>query len=159
MSKGKTNAMRLLDAAGVPYKIHEYESKDGKIDGVSAAAKIGVDPRHVFKTLVAKGVNGLYVFVLPVEDELDLKKAARAAGEKKVEMIPVKDIQKQTGYIRGGCSPIGMKKQYPTFVDVQAKEKSFIVVSAGKIGMQMELAPETLQNTVNAVFCEIVNKL
>ncbi|OES44842.1 Cys-tRNA(Pro) deacylase [Domibacillus iocasae] len=157
MAKGKTNAMRLLDAAGVLYQMHEYDNKDGKIDGVSAAAKIGAEPERVFKTLVTQGAGGFYVFVVPVECELDLKKAARAAGEKKIEMIPVKDIQKQTGYIRGGCSPIGMKKLYPTFIDVQAEEFEMIIVSAGRIGAQIELAPKKLADIVNASFCEVVN--
>ncbi|WP_046175995.1 Cys-tRNA(Pro) deacylase [Domibacillus indicus] len=159
MAKGKTNAMRLLDAADIPYRMHEYESKDGKIDGVSVASKIGVQSKYVFKTLVTQGANGLYVFVVPVEGELDLKKAARAAGEKKVEMIPVKDIQKQTGYIRGGCSPVGMKKLYPTFIDKQAEELEIIIVSAGRIGAQIELKPHRLADAVNASFCEVVNKI
>ena len=159
MAKGKTNAVRLLDAAGVAYQMHEYDNKDGKIDGVSVAAKIGAEPERVFKTLVTQGTGGLYVFIVPVEGELDLKKAARAAGEKKVEMIPVKDIQKMTGYIRGGCSPIGMKKLYPTFIDEQAEELETIIVSAGRIGAQIELAPKTLVNVVNASFCGVVNKV
>lgn len=158
MAKGKTNAMRLLDATGLAYTMHEYESKDGQIDGVSVAAKIGVDAARVFKTLVTSGANSLYVFVVPVEKELDLKKAARAAGEKKVEMIPVKDIQKQTGYIRGGCSPVGMKKLYPTFIDASARKFDTIIVSAGRIGAQIELTPEELAEAVNASFCEVVNK-
>ncbi|MCI2253775.1 Cys-tRNA(Pro) deacylase [Domibacillus sp. PGB-M46] len=157
MAKGKTNAMRLLDAAGIEYKMHEYDNKDGKIDGVSVAHKIGIEPGRVFKTLVTEGAGGLFVFVVPVEAELDLKRAARAAGEKKVDMLPVKEIQKQTGYIRGGCSPVGMKKLYPTFIDTQAEEFESIVVSAGRIGAQIELSPRNLAETVNASFCEIVN--
>lgn len=159
MSKGKTNAMRLLDAAGISYKMHEYEVKDGQIDGLSVSNKIGIEPKHVFKTLVTQGSKGFYVYVIPVESELDLKKAARAANEKKVEMIPVKEIQKQTGYVRGGCSPIGMKKTYPTFIDTRAETLSFIVISAGKIGAQIELEPKHLKQIVNAIFCEIVNKM
>jgi Cys-tRNA(Pro)/Cys-tRNA(Cys) deacylase len=157
VAKGKTNAMRLLDAAGIVYNMYEYDNKNGKIDGVSVAGKIGKDVQNVFKTLVTQGAGGLYVFVIPVEDELDLKKAARAAGEKKVEMIPVKDIQKQTGYIRGGCSPIGMKKLYPTFIDASASHLDFMIVSAGKIGAQIELAPEQLKTIVKAILCEVVN--
>ncbi|WNS81061.1 Cys-tRNA(Pro) deacylase [Domibacillus sp. DTU_2020_1001157_1_SI_ALB_TIR_016] len=157
MAKGKTNAVRLLDAAGIEYKMHEYDNKDGKIDGVSVAHKIGIEPGRVFKTLVTEGAGGLFVFVVPVEAELDLKRAARAAGEKKVDMLPVKEIQKQTGYIRGGCSPVGMKKLYPTFIDTQAKEFESIVVSAGRIGAQIELSPRKLAEAVNASFCEIVN--
>ncbi|CCQ96219.1 conserved hypothetical protein [[Clostridium] ultunense Esp] len=113
MSKVKTNAMRILDTHNIEYKIITYDKKDGKIDGVSVAKKIGKEPKKVFKTLVARGSSGeLYVFIIPVAEELDLKKAAKAAGEKKIEMIPAKDITKHTGYIRGGCSPIGMKKTY-----------------------------------------------
>ncbi|MEM1502715.1 Cys-tRNA(Pro) deacylase [Domibacillus sp. 8LH] len=157
MAKGKTNAMRLLDAAGIEYGMHEYDNKDGKIDGVSVAHKIGIEPGRVFKTLVTEGTGGLFVFVVPVEAELDLKRAARAAGEKKVDMLPVKEIQKQTGYIRGGCSPVGMKKLYPTFIDIQAEEFESIVVSAGRIGAQIELSPRDLAGVVNAFFCKIVN--
>ncbi|WP_309089366.1 Cys-tRNA(Pro) deacylase [Domibacillus sp.] len=157
MAKGKTNAMRLLDAAGIEYGMHEYNNKDGKIDGVSVAHKIRIEPGRVFKTLVTEGAGGLFVFVVPVEAELDLKRAARAAGEKKVDMLPVKEIQKQTGYIRGGCSPVGMKKLYPTFIDTQAEEFESIVVSAGRIGAQIELSPRDLAEVVNASFCEIVN--
>jgi Cys-tRNA(Pro)/Cys-tRNA(Cys) deacylase len=145
MAKVKTNAMRILDTQKVEYEIHTYDSNDGKIDGVAVAGKIGKDPAQVYKTLVAVGASkNLYVFVIPVEAELDLKKAAREAGEKNVEMLPVKDIQKFTGYIRGGCSPIGMKKNYPTFLDSSAEDQDTIIVSAGKIGFQVELAPSEL---------------
>lgn len=145
MAKVKTNAMRILDAQKVPYEIFTYDANDGKIDGVTVAAKIGRPAEQVYKTLVATGASkAIYVFVVPVQAELDLKKAAKAAGEKNVEMLPVKDIQKHTGYIRGGCSPIGMKKNYPTFVDVSAQLLETIIVSAGKIGFQVELTPEEL---------------
>lgn len=145
MAKVKTNAMRILDTQKVPYEILTYDSKDGKIDGVAVAGKIGRHASQVYKTLVAVGASkSLYVFVIPVEAELDLKKAAKEAGEKKVEMLPVKDIQKFTGYIRGGCSPIGMKKNYPTFLDDSAEGLETIIVSAGKIGFQVELAPDQL---------------
>lgn len=148
MAKVKTNAMRILDTEKVPYEIHTYDSKDGKIDGVTVAGKIGRDPALVYKTLVVLGSSrNLYVFVIPVEAELDMKKAAKEAGEKNVEMLPVKDIQKFTGYIRGGCSPVGMKKNYPTFVDISAQQLETIIVSAGKIGFQVELSPEQLLNT------------
>lgn len=152
----KTNAMRLLDQKKIAYKMHTYDNKDGKIDGVSVAGKINKDPKEVYKTLVAQGSSkGLYVFIIEVEAELDLKKAAKAAGEKKVEMLPVKDIQKHTGYIRGGCSPLGMKKQYPTFIAQQVEELDTMVVSAGKIGLQIELAPSDLQKAVAAQFVDI----
>lgn len=153
MAKVKTNAMRILDSQKVPYEILTYDSKDGKIDGVAVAGKIGREPAQVYKTLVAVGASkGLYVFVIPVEGELDLKKAAKEAGEKKVEMLPVKDIQKFTGYIRGGCSPIGMKKNYPTYLDESAKELDTIIVSAGKIGFQVEVAPDQLLNLSNGKY-------
>ncbi|PAQ15309.1 Cys-tRNA(Pro) deacylase [Bacillaceae bacterium SAOS 7] len=139
MSKAKTNAMRMLDAAKLTYETLVYENKDGKIDGISVANKIGRNQEMVYKTLVTSGAKDLYVFVIPVAEELDLKKAAKAAGEKKLEMIPVKDIQKHTGYIRGGCSPIGMKKLYPTFVDASANSLETIIASGGKIGIQLEL--------------------
>lgn len=133
-----------------------YDNNDGKIDGVSVALKIKKDPRIVYKTLVVQGSSkDLYVFIIPVEAELDLKKAAKAAGEKKVEMIPVKDIQKWTGYIRGGCSPVGMKKHYSTFLDQSAKELVSIVVSGGKIGSQVELSVLDLQAVTEASIVEI----
>ncbi len=157
MAKGKTNAMRILDANKIEYEMFTYENKDGKIDGVSVAEKIGRDPRSVFKTLVAQGASkAIYVFVIPVQEELDLKKAAKAAGEKKIEMIAVKDIQKHTGYIRGGCSPIGMKKTYPTFIHNSAEDLDKMIVSGGKIGMQIEIGPKQLQEATEAVMSEIV---
>ncbi|PLR96547.1 Cys-tRNA(Pro) deacylase [Bacillus sp. T33-2] len=156
MSQIKTNAMRILDQIDVTYEVLSYDPADGKIDGVSVASKIGKEAGLVYKTLVAQGSSqNLYVFVIPVECELDLKKAAKAAAEKKVEMLPVKDIQKSTGYVRGGCSPIGMKKQYKTFLDSSARSLEKMVVSAGKIGLQIELDPKELQNAVNAEFVEL----
>ncbi|WP_282141112.1 Cys-tRNA(Pro) deacylase [Cytobacillus oceanisediminis] len=157
MAKGKTNAMRMLDAQKVDYELITYDNLDGKIDGVSVAAKIGKDPEAVYKTLVVQGHSKqIYVFIIPVAEELDLKKAAKAAGEKKVEMIPVKDIQKLTGYIRGGCSPVGMKKQYPSFVDEKAAGLDLIIVSGGKIGMQMELKAEELQKAIGAELADLI---
>ena len=130
----KTNAMRLLDAAGVEYTAHSYQVGDGKLDGVTAAQRLGYPVEQVFKTLVTVGASGgFYVFVIPVAEELDLKKAAKAAGEKNIEMLPSKELLKNTGYIHGGCSPIGMKKPYPTFVDETAILQDTIVFSAGKI--------------------------
>jgi Cys-tRNA(Pro)/Cys-tRNA(Cys) deacylase len=152
----KTNAMRLLDQKKIAYTMHAYDNKDGKIDGVSVAGKINKDPKEVYKTLVAQGASKeLYVFIIEVGAELDLKKAAKAAGEKKVEMLPVKDIQKYTGYIRGGCSPLGMKKLYATFIDSKAEQLETIVVSAGKIGYQIELAPSDLQQVINSRFVDV----
>lgn len=157
MKVSKTNAMRILDAKKIAYELITYESKDGKIDGVSVAGKINKDPKIVFKTLVAQGTSkNLYVFIVPVEDELDLKKAAKASNEKKIEMIPVKDIQKWTGYIRGGCSPIGMKKAYPTFIDESAQNSETIVVSGGKIGLQMELKVMDLQSATDSMIVDLI---
>jgi Cys-tRNA(Pro)/Cys-tRNA(Cys) deacylase len=145
MAQVKTNAMRILDAKKVPYEMLSYDNKDGKIDGISVAAKINKDPSEVYKTLVTQGASkNLFVYVIPVEAELDLKKAAKVAGEKKVEMIPDKDIQKWTGYIRGGCSPIGMKKEYSTFLDNSCQTLEFMVVSGGKIGVQIVIKPNDL---------------
>jgi Cys-tRNA(Pro)/Cys-tRNA(Cys) deacylase len=152
----KTNAMRLLDAAGISYTSHTYDASDGSIDGVSVAHKLGEEPERVFKTLVTVGASrNYYVFVLPVENELDLKKAARTVKEKSIEMIPVKDINKVTGYIRGGCSPIGMKKQYPTVVDETAILFDTIIFSGGKIGFQIEMAPDDLFALIGAQACDI----
>ncbi|MEH7883338.1 Cys-tRNA(Pro) deacylase [Bacillus sp. JJ1609] len=157
MAKVKTNAMRILDTQKVSYEILTYDANDGKIDGVAVAGKIGKEPSQVYKTLVAVGASkSLYVFVIPVEAELDLKKAAKEAGEKNVEMLPVKDIQKFTGYIRGGCSPIGMKKSYPTFLDVSSRDLETIIVSAGKIGFQVELAPEELVKAASGKYAPII---
>lgn len=157
MALSKTNAIRILDAKKVSYDILTYENKDGKIDGVSVAEKVGKDPKDVYKTLVAQGASkNIYVYVIPVAEELDLKKAAKAAGEKNVEMLPVKDIQKWTGYIRGGCSPIGMKKEYRTFIDESCLEIESIVISAGKIGMQMVLEPEKLKELTNANITDVL---
>ncbi|MDP4108339.1 MAG: Cys-tRNA(Pro) deacylase [Bacillota bacterium] len=156
MATVKTNAMRILDAKKIAYEVLTYDNKDGKIDGVSVAAKVGKNPREVYKTLVTQGASkDLFVFVIPVEEELDLKKCAKAAGEKKVEMIPVKDIQKWTGYIRGGCSPVGMKKEYKTFLDESSKELPTIAVSGGKIGVQIVVSPESLKAVTDAVFADL----
>ncbi|WP_147535067.1 Cys-tRNA(Pro) deacylase [Bacillus marasmi] len=157
MAQPKTNAMRILDSHKVEYQYYTYENKDGKIDGISVAQKIGKDVNTVFKTLVARGASkNIYVFVIPVELELDLKKAAKAAGEKKLEMLPVKDIQANTGYIRGGCSPIGMKKQYPTFIDEHALSLETMVVSGGKIGLQIEVSVNNLAELTAATMLDIV---
>ena len=157
MAHEKTNAMRLLDAKKVIYEMMTYENEDGKIDGVSVAGKINREPKEVYKTLVTQGKsNGIHVFVIPVEEELDLKKAAKAACEKKVDMVAVKDIQKLTGYIRGGCSPIGMKKMYPTFIDESAKNLNHMIVSGGRIGLQIEISPTDLKSMTNGHLVQIV---
>ncbi|MBU5437926.1 Cys-tRNA(Pro) deacylase [Tissierella sp. MSJ-40] len=152
----KTNAMRILDKKGITYNIITYENKDGKIDGVSVANKIGRDPKTVFKTLVGHGKDNIYVFIIPVQDELDYKKAALATEEKKIELINVKDIIKYTGYIRGGCSPIGMKKAYPTFIHESSLNLEKIIVSGGKIGMQIELNVEDLKVATEADFKDLI---
>lgn len=147
----KTNAMRILDKEKIHYNVITYDVQKGKVDGISVAQMIGRSPESVYKTLVAKSSAGnIYVFVIPVEAELDLKKAAKITGEKKIEMLPVKDLQKWTGYIRGGCSPIGMKKHYPTIIDSTALEHDHIIVSGGKIGVQMELSVKDLQQVTEA---------
>ncbi|MCA1026486.1 Cys-tRNA(Pro) deacylase [Cytobacillus kochii] len=156
MAKGKTNAMRLLDQSKVSYEIMTYDVADGKIDGLSVAEKTGKSGQTVFKTLVTAGASKQnYVFVIPVNKELDMKKAAKASGEKKIEMIHVKDIQKITGYIRGGCSPIGMKKQYPTIIDASAKDLKSMIVSGGKLGTQIELTLQDLIKMTSAELYEI----
>ena len=140
----KTNVMRLLDQHGVPYTPHFYDP-DGPIDGLSVAQAVGADPEAVFKTLVTRGASGgYYVFDIPVGDSLDLKKAARAVGEKSIAMLHVSDLTPLTGYVRGGCSPIGMKKQFGTVFDASALDQETILVSAGKIGAQVETAPRNL---------------
>ncbi|HJI57248.1 MAG: Cys-tRNA(Pro) deacylase [Pseudoruminococcus massiliensis] len=156
MAEFKTNVMRILDKAKITYKAHTYDHSDGAIDGAAVAEKMGQNPEQVFKTLVTKGAGrDYYVFVVPVLKELDLKKAAKSVGEKHVEMIHVKDINKVTGYIRGGCSPIGMKKQFVTVFDKSAENIEAIIVSAGKIGYQIELAPKDLIEIVGAKTAEI----
>lgn len=153
MANLKTNVMRLLEQAKIPYEMTTYEVKDGKIDGQAVATKIGKPEHQVFKTLVAVGKSKAnYVFVIPVNLELDLKKAGQVAGEKSIEMLHVKDLQKVTGYIRGGCSPIGMKKAFPTFIHESAKDLEEITVSGGKIGVQVTLVPEALSQYINASF-------
>lgn len=157
MKQGKTNAMRILDKEKIDYGMLTYTADDGKIDGVSVAQKIGREKGVVYKTLISQGASkAYYVFVIPVEAELDLKKAAKAVGEKKVEMIPVKDITAVSGYIRGGCSPIGMKKLYPTVIEDSAKTLDAIIVSGGKIGVQIELSIADLAKATKASFAEII---
>lgn len=152
----KTNAARMLDKENIPYELLYYSTDDGKVDGVSVAAKIGFSADLVYKTLVAIGASKqAYVFIIPVAEELDLKKAAKAASEKKIEMAPVKDILSLTGYIRGGCSPVGMKKQFPAFISVEAQQMPEMIVSAGKIGMQLKLAPAGLAAVTNGQFAEL----
>ncbi|MBP2115486.1 Cys-tRNA(Pro) deacylase [Paenibacillus silagei] len=154
----KTNAMRILDARKISYTIHSYDNEDGLIHGTAVAEKIGLPPEVVFKTLVAHSGPQPYVYVIPVAEELDLKRAARAAGVKKIELLPLKDLLKHTGYVRGGCSPVGMKKLYPTFIHSSAAELETIAVSAGRIGVQMELEPKLLAEEVSAVVAELIKE-
>lgn len=154
----KTNVMRILEQKGISYTPHTYEHQEGvAVDGVTVARSLGQDPECVFKTLVARGASkGIYVFVIPVADSLDLKKAARAVGEKSIEMVAVKEINALTGYVRGGCSPVGMKKEYPTTFHETAEIVDTIMVSAGKIGWQVELAPADLMELVGAGMADLV---
>ena len=148
----KTNVMRILDQKEIPYTPHTYPHEEGEaVDGVTVAGIMGQDPECVFKTLVARGAsNALYVFDIPVGDSLDLKKAAKAVGEKSVAMLHQKELLPLTGYVHGGCSPIGMKKQYPTVFHETAEILDTIIVSAGKIGCQVELSPTDLIGLVGA---------
>jgi Cys-tRNA(Pro)/Cys-tRNA(Cys) deacylase len=141
----KTNAMRLLDAAGLPYRTAEYDYDESDLSGLHAAKAVGMPAEQVFKTLVTRGDRtGTLVFCIPVAEELDLRKAAAVSGNKKVEMIHVKELLDLTGYMRGGCSPIGMKKKYPTYLDETAMLFDEIAVSAGRRGLQLILSPITL---------------
>ncbi|BCN30698.1 Cys-tRNA(Pro) deacylase [Anaeromicropila herbilytica] len=156
MKKIKTNAMRLLDQAGINYKTVEYEVDENNVAGEHVADIVGIPYERCFKTLVAKGEkNGIMVFCIPVNAELDLKKAANIVKDKKIEMVHVKDLLNLTGYIRGGCSPIGMKKKYPTFIDETAILFDEISVSAGTRGCQLILNPEELIEYIEATECDI----
>ena len=153
----KTNAVRILESNKIPHETLEYQFNEDEIDAVSVAHKIGADPETVFKTLVARDEkNEIKVFVIPGNFELNLKKAAAVSSSKKIEMIKVKELQPLTGYIRGGCSPIGMKKLYPTFIDETAQLNEKISVSAGIRGMQILISPDDLLNVVDAVFVDLI---
>ena len=154
----KTNAMRKLDSMKIKYSVHSYADTDA-ISGVEVAAVLGEDPEKVFKTLVTAGKSGAYyVFIIPVSDELDLKKAAKAAGEKAVEMIKAKELLPLTGYLHGGCSPIGMKKAFKTFIHETAESHEKIYVSGGKIGYQLELAPGDLRKSISFDCCDLIKE-
>ncbi|MBQ7082237.1 MAG: Cys-tRNA(Pro) deacylase [Oscillospiraceae bacterium] len=157
MAEQKTNVMRILEQKKISYTAHSYPHTEGEaVDGETVAALLGQDPRQVFKTLVTRGGRGGYfVFVIPVKAALDLKKAAKAAGEKSVEMLAVKDLLPLTGYVRGGCSPVGMKKAFPTFFDQTAKDCPTVMVSAGKIGWQIETAPDDLIGLVRGKLADL----
>lgn len=152
----KTNAMRILDSLHIAY---EYLTYDCQVftDGITAAGKLGLPREQVYKTLVTTGrKGGYYVFVIPVEGELDLKKSAKAVGEKSLEMLPVREITVVTGYVRGGCTAIGMKKNYPAYIDSTAGGYDYIFVSAGKLGMQLKLKPDDLKNAAGAKYVDVI---
>ncbi|MBQ8973247.1 MAG: Cys-tRNA(Pro) deacylase [Clostridia bacterium] len=151
-----TNAMRLLKQAGVPFETSSYEVDESDLSGVHAAAQLGVDPDCVFKTLVTRSdKRNIYVFCIPVAQELNLRKCASAVGEKKLEMIHVKELLGLTGYIRGGCSPVGMKKKFPTVLDETAQLFDRIYVSAGQRGLQLIVEPEALRNYLGAEYRDV----
>ena len=153
----KTNAMRRLDAAKIPYEVKEYTVDENDLSGLHIATQINLPFSQVFKTLVAKGdKSGVVVFCIPVDKEIDLKHAAVVTGNKKIEMLHVKDLLATTGYIRGGCSPIGMKKNFPTYIDESAQNFDRITVSAGIRGAQLLLRVDHLVSFVDAKLCQIV---
>ena len=159
MAEQKTNVMRVLGQKKIRYTPHEYPHGKEAVDGVTVAGLIGAAPEQVFKTLVTRGASKTnYVFVIPVASELDLKKAARAVGEKSIAMIHVSEITALTGYVRGGCSPIGMKKQFTTVYNESALEQETIIVSAGKIGAQVELDPKSLAALTRGKFADIITE-
>ncbi len=156
MKQQKTNAMRILEQKKIPYSVHEYPHGDTPVDGVTVAHLTGTDEAAVFKTLVAVGASGQhYVFCVPVAKELDLKKAAKSVGEKSVALVHVREITPLTGYVRGGCSPVGMKKQFPTVFDRSVETLPAVCVSGGRIGTQIEAAPDALLPLVRAATADI----
>ena len=160
MAEQKTNAMRILGQKKIKYTGHEYPHGEDAVDGVTVARMTGRDPACVFKTLVTRGASkGIYVFVIPVAEELDLKKASKAVGEKSIAMVHVSEINALTGYVRGGCSPIGMKKQYKTVYHSSILSLDTVLVSAGKIGQQVELSPADLIGLTRGDTANIVTEV
>lgn len=154
----KTNAMRILERQKIPYAYETYEC-DEFTDGIETADKLGYEHQYVYKTLVTTGKSGEhYVFVIPIEEEIDFKKAAKAVGEKSLEMLHLKDLTKVTGYVRGGCTAVGMKKQFPTVIQEDAKDLPHMHVSGGKLGMQLTLAPLDLAKAAHAEFADIIHR-
>ena len=152
----KTNAMRILDRQKIPYEYEEYECEDFT-DGIQVADQLGYDHALVYKTLVTTGKTGQhYVFVIPIEEEIDFKKAAKVGGEKSLEMLALKELTQVTGYIRGGCTAVGMKKQYPTVIHEAAGKLEYMHVSGGKLGMQLKLRPEDLSKASHASFADVI---
>ena len=153
----KTNVMRILSKAKIPYETHFYDTDDGDLSGTTVARKLSEDQDLVYKTLVCRAHSGaFYVFVIPVADSLNLKKAAAAVGEKSIEMIAQKELLPNTGYIHGGCSPVGMKKSYPTTIHRDAENLSVFYVSAGKVGAQIGINPKALAELIGAGFADLV---
>jgi len=153
----KTNAVRILDSHNINYSLHTYDVNEDDLSGTTVALKIGVDPDSVFKTLVAEGdKTGPIVFCIPTTEELNLKKAAIVSGNKKIELIKVKDLLPLTGYVRGGCSPVGMKKKFPVYIDETAQLFDQIYISAGMRGMQVKLSPTELAPLIEAPFCDLI---
>lgn len=160
MAEQKTNVMRILGQKKIKYTAHEYPHGEDAVDGVTVARMTGRDPACVFKTLVTRGASkGIYVFVIPVAEELDLKKAAKAVGEKSIAMVHVGEINALTGYVRGGCSPIGMKKQFKTVYHSSILSQDTVLVSAGKIGQQVELSPADLIGLTRGDTANIVTEV
>lgn len=156
MKIAKTNAARLLDKAGIEYELIPYQVDEDDLSAAHLAGQLGEDVRQIFKTLVLRGERtGLFVCVVPGDSEVDLKKAARAAGDKKADLIPMKELLPATGYIRGGCSPVGMKKPFPTFVHDTCKGFSRIYISAGMRGLQIKIAPADLLSYTGATVCDL----
>lgn len=155
----KTNAMRILDRMKISYTCHTYTC-DEFTDGIQVADMLGLAHERVFKTLVTVAKSGShYVFVIPIEEEIDFKKAARAVGEKSLEMLPLKDLTQITGYVRGGCTSIGMKKTFPTMIQESAESYDRIYVSGGRIGMQLCLAPTDLKKAAGAEFADVIRRI
>lgn len=156
--KVKTNALRKLDQKKISYETFTYSIEDDQVDGITVANKIGQPVEEVYKTLVLQGKNNYYVAIIPVEATLDIKAISKVVGEKKLEMLAVKDLEKTTGYIRGGCSPVGMKKQFPTVIDASAQALETIIVSAGQIGIQMKVNVDELVQLINAKVSPITDE-
>lgn len=153
----KTNAMRYLDTLGIHYDVHTYETKDGKIDGVSVAKKVGINPQYVYKTLVLEG-DEPFVAIVPVEHEIHLKKLARAINEKKITMLHQKDLRPLTGYVHGGCSPFAMKKELPKYVQEDIAQIDEIYVSGGKVGVQISMKVEDFLRASHAVIVDMIER-
>jgi len=157
MKTNKTNAARLLDKAGISYSLIAYDADENDLSAVHLAEQIGQDVSRVFKTLVLRGdKNGFFVCVIPGGDELDLKKAAKVSGNKNCAMIAMKDLLSVTGYIRGGCSPIGMKKSFPAYIDKTVTQYDYVFVSAGQRGLQFQIAPDDLIKETKADICDLI---